>query len=80
MENGDAMTKLQKSAVATRRPETDNSVCARCGAFFMCGMTEGHDHCWCADLPLLCIPLDPTIQSCYCPACLKEAIAERSAE
>ena len=51
-------------------------ICARCGAKFECGMTQGLSHCWCEDLPKV-LPVKPGA-ACLCPDCLKKEIAEQS--
>ena len=61
------------------------SVCARCGAGFDCGMTDGAGDtpCWCAALPAL--PPSAYVTgdagpACFCPACLRALLeTEREA-
>jgi hypothetical protein len=55
------------------------SVCFRCGAPFSCAMLgEMEGPCWCTELPRM-MPL-PGLEaaSCYCPGCLKIALAEQT--
>lgn len=50
-------------------------LCARCGAEFGCGMSEGKSTCWCAELPaVLPVPKEGE-GACLCPNCLKEDVA-----
>ncbi|MBP6280207.1 MAG: cysteine-rich CWC family protein [Rhodocyclaceae bacterium] len=53
------------------------SICAKCGATFSCGMVAGEAHCWCEDLPKL-MPLDAEASACFCRPCLAREIAERN--
>lgn len=62
------------------------SVCKRCGAAFSCAMVDGNDGspCWCTAMPpavpVPAVSADPvTDLTCWCPACLKQHIAEREA-
>lgn len=49
--------------------------CARCGASFGCGRTQGKPSCWCAELPAaLPVPAEGE-GACLCPACLGEDVA-----
>jgi hypothetical protein len=57
-----------------RRP--GEQACAKCGATFVCGMSAGVEHCWCADLPPL-MPLADTAAGCYCPDCLRVMLDSR---
>ncbi|HBI69847.1 MAG TPA: hypothetical protein DDZ22_12800 [Massilia sp.] len=68
------------------------SLCSRCGAAFGCAMADGGDGpCWCTQLPPVvpvpnvataAVPASGTgvaaETACWCPACLKAHIAERS--
>jgi hypothetical protein len=65
---------MMKSPFQGTRRQTMDSLCAKCGTAFSCGMIAGETHCWCADLPKL-IPLDANADACFCPACLKQEIA-----
>lgn len=49
--------------------------CARCGASFGCGMTEGKSSCWCADLPAVMPVPKEGEGACLCPKCLQEDVA-----
>jgi hypothetical protein len=83
-----AATPLPASSGA---PLADTSVCPRCGAGLRCGMVAGDAECWCVKLPHV-MPLrssstadsgaaatdTPPGASCYCPACLKQIIDERT--
>ncbi|MDB5754593.1 MAG: hypothetical protein JWR56_1021 [Massilia sp.] len=52
------------------------STCSRCGAGFGCAMADGCDHpCWCTALPAA-VPVPGQPAACWCPACLKQHIAE----
>jgi hypothetical protein len=61
------------------------STCKRCGATFNCAMADGNDGspCWCTALPPA-VPLPDTTAAtdvtCWCPACLRLHIAEKSAQ
>jgi hypothetical protein len=61
------------------------SECTRCGADFSCGMVDGaqkneNGECWCAELPsinpevLASLRNANAVASCFCPACLREAL------
>jgi hypothetical protein len=54
------------------------SICPRCGSSFECGTQTGAERCWCAELPLI-EPVSEEL-ACFCPACLREIIAERESE
>jgi len=52
------------------------SACSRCGAVFSCAMADNADQpCWCTALPAA-VPVPGQSASCWCPACLKQHIAE----
>jgi len=57
------------------------STCTRCGAAFGCAMADGGaGPCWCTALPPL-LPVPPAAgdmpaPGCWCPACLKQHIAQ----
>jgi len=59
------------------------STCSRCGAEFSCAMVDADlaaaaQPCWCTYLPAsLPVPSAPGA-SCWCPACLKQHIADHS--
>lgn len=61
------------------------SLCSRCGAAFSCGVkdvidaTDANDApaCWCMQLPALAAL--PASGACWCPDCLKEFIAVKTA-
>jgi hypothetical protein len=54
------------------------SSCSRCGAEFGCAMADGSDvPCWCTELPPV-VPVPGEAGACWCPACLKQHIAERT--
>jgi hypothetical protein len=50
--------------------------CARCGAEFCCGMTEGKSSCWCAELPAVMPVPKEGEGACLCPSCLREDVAK----
>jgi hypothetical protein len=59
---------------ATKKPP--ESLCARCGAPFSCGMQAGEQDCWCSRLPAL----QPVAgRGCICRACLEEELKARQA-
>jgi hypothetical protein len=56
------------------------SVCSRCGAEFGCAMADGSaGPCWCTTLPAV-VPLPDSEGACWCPACLKQHIADQAAK
>jgi hypothetical protein len=59
------------------------STCTRCGAEFGCAMADGNDDgapCWCTKLPpVVALPLVGEAAGCWCPACLEQHIAQRTA-
>ena len=55
------------------------SVCSLCGAPFSCAPADGVDGpCWCAELPPVMAVPALGADTCWCPACLKAALAERA--
>ena len=59
------------------------SVCSRCGVQFSCAMVDGapgDPPCWCVAMPAgLPLPGESAAEAtCWCPACLKNAIAEHA--
>lgn len=64
------------------------SLCSRCGASFMCAMTDGVDGakdagsapCWCTTLPplpadvLQAVAVGKSGDTCLCPACLRAVV------
>jgi hypothetical protein len=63
------------------------SICTRCGAPFGCAMADGGtEPCWCTALPpVVPVPVPATrdaaqdaIPGCWCPACLRQHIAQRA--
>jgi hypothetical protein len=54
------------------------SICPRCGAEFGCGMVDptAPDPCWCMSLPRLLAVPPGSDASCFCPACLRDFIAQ----
>jgi hypothetical protein len=58
------------------------STCTRCGAEFGCAMVDGNGDgapCWCTTLPpVVTLPLAGEAAGCWCPACLKQHIAQRT--
>ena len=50
--------------------------CARCGASFGCGMTEGESSCWCAELPAVMPVPKEGEGTCLCPRCLQDDVAQ----
>jgi hypothetical protein len=64
----------------TAAPQTDEpreKDCPACGAEFVCGAGAGDGgECWCSRLP----PLGKLTQGgdCFCPTCLREAIAREA--
>lgn len=51
------------------------SVCAGCGAPFVCAAVNGQQTCWCMEKPRgLFEPLAGDL--CYCPECLAKRISE----
>ncbi len=46
--------------------------CPRCGAMFVCGVANGGDTCWCAEMPPRY-----AVQTgqCLCPDCLKKSVS-----
>ncbi|HAV36292.1 MAG TPA: hypothetical protein DCX52_08045 [Massilia sp.] len=54
------------------------STCSRCGARFGCAMVDGGaGPCWCTELPPA-LPVPGVDASCWCPACLRAHIEERT--
>ena len=54
------------------------STCSRCGASFGCAMVDGGaGPCWCTELPPA-LPVPGVDASCWCPACLRAHIEERT--
>ena len=61
------------------------SICTRCGAPFGCAMADGGtEPCWCTTLPPV-VPVPVTRDAaqgnapgCWCPACLRQHIAQHS--
>lgn len=59
------------------------SICSRCGTTFECGMTDaaGGEPCWCTQLPILPLEAyrpntdDAAASTCFCPGCLRAALA-----
>lgn len=52
------------------------STCTRCGAEFSCMMADGaSEPCWCTALPAS-VPVPQEAAGCWCPACLREHIAQ----
>jgi hypothetical protein len=64
-------------AKQTRPPAPRRLTCARCGAAFDCGL--GGD-CWCAAEPYRMPMTTAAAEDCLCPACLRQAAAERRDE
>jgi hypothetical protein len=63
------------------------SICTRCGAEFGCAMADGGaGPCWCTTLPPVVPVPEPAAQGgnldaasgCWCPACLRQHIAQRA--
>jgi hypothetical protein len=54
------------------------SQCSRCGAEFGCTMVDGgKGPCWCTEMPPV-VPVPGLDAACWCPACLKQHIAEQA--
>ncbi|MGZ3158155.1 MAG: cysteine-rich CWC family protein [Burkholderiaceae bacterium] len=62
------------------------SVCILCGITFSCGMADSvagaaNEPCWCTALPVIAPEVLDTLRgsnaakSCFCPACLRAALA-----
>ncbi|MFZ4535077.1 cysteine-rich CWC family protein [Propionivibrio sp.] len=52
------------------------SVCAGCGASFVCGAVAGLATCWCMEKPAVYFAAEAG-GSCYCPACLDKRVSEQ---
>ncbi|WP_291993261.1 cysteine-rich CWC family protein [Candidatus Accumulibacter sp. ACC003] len=60
------------------KDKAPGSVCASCGASFVCGVVAGLASCWCMEKAPTAI--EPTAGgSCYCPNCLAERSSRTSA-
>ena len=59
--------------------EAKPSLCADCGAPFVCGAVAGLPTCWCMEIPTGWFEADAGA-SCYCPACLDKRISARRAD
>lgn len=55
----------------------EQKTCTRCGAGFGCGRQDAD--CWCSALPSLPATALVAAQDCYCPRCLADIVAARSA-
>jgi len=58
------------------------STCSQCGAEFGCAMVDGTADapCWCTTLPpVVPLPSPGAVAGCWCPACLEQHIARRTA-
>ncbi|MBP9803800.1 MAG: cysteine-rich CWC family protein [Candidatus Accumulibacter sp.] len=63
------------SRESSREPEnTPTTVCANCGASFVCGAVAGLSSCWCMQMPALPGVPDAAV-GCSCPACLEQRVS-----
>ena len=58
--------------------DTQQSICAACGAAFDCGVAAGGDTCWCMSLPTLTTAFTDS-SGCYCVNCLKAKLSAQEA-
>jgi hypothetical protein len=66
------LSRAEKCDYDRAMTETTRMVeCPRCGTKFDC---DPVNDCWCAKLPPL--PMSKEASSCFCPACLRQRIAD----